>query len=65
MELHQNEVLNMKQELASVEEKIAYQSYERGRDVQVSYPLSKQKCPAQILLMSSTHLNMASGTLLK
>ncbi|KAJ8360981.1 hypothetical protein SKAU_G00175060 [Synaphobranchus kaupii] len=34
MELHQNEVLNLKQELASVEEKIAYQSYERGRDVQ-------------------------------
>ncbi|KAG7477830.1 hypothetical protein MATL_G00073840 [Megalops atlanticus] len=33
-ELHQNEILNLKQELASMEEKIAYQSYERGRDVQ-------------------------------
>lgn len=34
-ELHQNEILNLKQELASMEEKIAYQSYERGRDIQV------------------------------
>ncbi|XP_063797300.1 transmembrane and coiled-coil domains protein 1 isoform X3 [Pseudophryne corroboree] len=33
-ELHQNEILNLKQELASMEEKIAYQSYERGRDIQ-------------------------------
>lgn len=28
---------NLKQELASVEEKVAYQSYERARDIQVSY----------------------------
>lgn len=35
-ELHQNEILNLKQELASMEEKIAYQSYERARDTQVS-----------------------------
>ena len=35
-ELHQNEILNLKQELASMEEKIAYQSYERARDIQVS-----------------------------
>uniref|UniRef100_A0A8C7Z072 Transmembrane and coiled-coil domain family 1b n=1 Tax=Oryzias sinensis TaxID=183150 RepID=A0A8C7Z072_9TELE len=33
-ELHQNEILNLKQELASMEEKIAYQSYERARDTQ-------------------------------
>lgn len=36
-ELHQNEILNLKQELASMEEKIAYQSYERARDIQVSF----------------------------
>lgn len=35
-ELHQNEILNLKQELASMEEKIAYQSYERARDIQVN-----------------------------
>lgn len=35
-ELHQNEILILKQELASMEEKIAYQSYERARDIQVS-----------------------------
>uniref|UniRef100_UPI00358EC0DB transmembrane and coiled-coil domains protein 2-like isoform X2 n=1 Tax=Myxine glutinosa TaxID=7769 RepID=UPI00358EC0DB len=33
-ELHQNEVANLKQELASMEEKVAYQSYERARDIQ-------------------------------
>ncbi|XP_032413767.1 transmembrane and coiled-coil domains protein 1 isoform X7 [Xiphophorus hellerii] len=33
-ELHQNEILNLKQELASMEEKIAYQFYERARDIQ-------------------------------
>lgn len=37
-ELHQNEILNLKQELASMEEKIAYQSYERARDIQVTEP---------------------------
>lgn len=37
-ELHQNEILNLKQELASMEEKIAYQSYERARDIQVCPP---------------------------
>lgn len=36
-ELHQNEILNLKQELASMEEKIAYQSYERARDIQVTF----------------------------
>lgn len=38
-ELHQNEILNLKQELASMEEKIAYQSYERARDIQVCVSL--------------------------
>uniref|UniRef100_A0A3B3RLL0 Transmembrane and coiled-coil domain family 2 n=1 Tax=Paramormyrops kingsleyae TaxID=1676925 RepID=A0A3B3RLL0_9TELE len=33
-ELHQNEIFILKQELASMEEKVAYQSYEQGRDVQ-------------------------------
>nr|XP_055023483.1 transmembrane and coiled-coil domains protein 1 isoform X1 [Misgurnus anguillicaudatus] len=33
-ELHQNEILNLKHELASMEEKIAYQSNERARDLQ-------------------------------
>lgn len=33
-ELHQNEILNLKQELASMEEKMAYQSHERAGDLQ-------------------------------
>ncbi|KAG8589360.1 hypothetical protein GDO81_006373 [Engystomops pustulosus] len=33
-ELHQNEMTLLKQELASMEEKVAYQSYERARDIQ-------------------------------
>ncbi|XP_056132686.1 transmembrane and coiled-coil domain protein 3 [Lampris incognitus] len=33
-ELHQHETSNLKQELASIEEKVAYQAYERGRDIQ-------------------------------
>ncbi|XP_043572332.1 transmembrane and coiled-coil domains protein 2-like isoform X3 [Chiloscyllium plagiosum] len=33
-ELHQNEMSNLKQELASMEEKVAYQSDERARDIQ-------------------------------
>ncbi|XP_067880225.1 transmembrane and coiled-coil domains protein 1-like isoform X2 [Heterodontus francisci] len=33
IDLHQNEVLNLKSELASLEEKIAYQSYESSRDI--------------------------------
>ncbi|XP_059186235.1 transmembrane and coiled-coil domains protein 1-like [Centropristis striata] len=33
-ELYQNEILNLKEELASMEEKIAYQSHERARDIQ-------------------------------
>ncbi|KFQ35992.1 Transmembrane and coiled-coil domains protein 3, partial [Mesitornis unicolor] len=34
-DLHQHETANLKQELASIEEKVAYQAYERSRDVQV------------------------------
>lgn len=33
-ELHQNEILNLKHELASLEEKMTYQSNERARDLQ-------------------------------
>ncbi|XP_076776145.1 transmembrane and coiled-coil domain protein 3 isoform X2 [Arvicanthis niloticus] len=33
-ELHQHETANLKQELASAEEKVAYQAYERSRDIQ-------------------------------
>ncbi|XP_028809805.1 transmembrane and coiled-coil domain protein 3 [Denticeps clupeoides] len=33
-ELHQNETAILKQELASIEEKVAYQAYERARDIQ-------------------------------
>ncbi|XP_061640220.1 transmembrane and coiled-coil domains protein 2 isoform X2 [Phyllopteryx taeniolatus] len=36
-ELHQNEMSNLKQELASMEEKVAYQSYERARDIQILF----------------------------
>lgn len=53
-ELHQNEILNLKQELASMEEKIAYQSYERARDIQVG-DRSKDPSPALCLLPSRTH----------
>ncbi|XP_061770151.1 transmembrane and coiled-coil domain protein 3 isoform X2 [Nerophis ophidion] len=35
-ELHQHETSNLKQDLASIEEKVAYQAYERARDIQVS-----------------------------
>ncbi|KAM8750864.1 transmembrane and coiled-coil domain protein 3-like [Acanthopagrus schlegelii] len=33
-ELHQNEMTNLKQELASIEERVAYQAQERARDIQ-------------------------------
>ncbi|KAF7661687.1 hypothetical protein LDENG_00255900 [Lucifuga dentata] len=33
-ELHQHEMANLKQELASIEERVAYQAYERARDIQ-------------------------------
>ncbi|KAL7862785.1 hypothetical protein SRHO_G00117690 [Serrasalmus rhombeus] len=34
LELHQHEMTNLKQELASIEEKVAYQANERARDLQ-------------------------------
>lgn len=34
-ELHQHETSNLKQELASIEEKVAYRAYESARDIQV------------------------------
>ncbi|XP_029010300.1 transmembrane and coiled-coil domain protein 3-like isoform X2 [Betta splendens] len=33
-ELHQNEMANLKQELVSIEERVAYQAQERARDIQ-------------------------------
>ncbi|XP_041113606.1 transmembrane and coiled-coil domain protein 3-like isoform X1 [Polyodon spathula] len=33
-ELHQHETTNLKQELSSIEEKVAYQAYERSRDIE-------------------------------
>ncbi|KAG7281042.1 hypothetical protein CRUP_016674 [Coryphaenoides rupestris] len=33
-ELHQNEMSNLKQELSGIEERVAYQAYERARDIQ-------------------------------
>lgn len=46
-ELHQNEMTNLKQELASMEEKVAYQSYERARDIQVWEP--REATPPSLL----------------
>lgn len=37
-ELHQHEMADLKQELASVEERVAYQAQERARDIQVWNP---------------------------
>ncbi|KAG7255119.1 hypothetical protein CRUP_025498 [Coryphaenoides rupestris] len=42
-ELHQNETTNLKQELASIEEKVAYQAYERARDIQVQRRWSRAR----------------------
>jgi len=42
-ELHQNETGNLKQELASIEEKVAYQAYERARDIQVMQPVTSPR----------------------
>lgn len=36
-ELHQHEMTNLKQELASIEERVTYQAHERARDIQVSW----------------------------
>lgn len=59
-ELHQNEILNLKQELASMEEKIAYQSYERARDIQVClsiptpWPVSQSHASLHLTTLSNT-----------
>lgn len=48
-DLHQHETANLKQELASIEEKVAYQAYERSRDIQVpppSHQSSRELFPA-------------------
>lgn len=34
-ELHQHELTYLKQELASIEERVTYQAHERARDIQV------------------------------
>lgn len=39
-ELHQNEMTNLKQELASIEERVAYQAHERASDIQVCHSVS-------------------------
>lgn len=36
-ELHQNEIFNLKEELASMAEKIADQSHESGENIQLSH----------------------------
>ena len=42
-ELHQHETANLKQELASIEERVAYQAYERARDIQVRHQRNTHK----------------------
>ncbi|KAJ8384363.1 hypothetical protein AAFF_G00206160 [Aldrovandia affinis] len=42
-ELHQHETTNLKQELASIEEKVAYQAYERARDIQEALESSQTR----------------------
>lgn len=56
-ELHQNEILNLKQELASMEEKIAYQSYERARDIQVCECVSTESSTSTQEIMRINKMN--------
>lgn len=51
-ELHQNETTNLKQELASIEEKVAYQAYERARDMQVHTPRTNTQHSVKILSLA-------------
>ncbi|KAK3517844.1 hypothetical protein QTP70_021003 [Hemibagrus guttatus] len=68
-ELHQNETTNLKQELASIEEKVAYQAYERARDMQEALEacqtrLSKlelQQQQQQLVQLESTDAKMLLG----
>ncbi|XP_078468281.1 transmembrane and coiled-coil domains protein 1-like isoform X3 [Lampetra planeri] len=43
-ELHQNEMMNLRQELVSMEEKVAYQAYERARDTQSHVSKPPEDC---------------------
>ncbi|XP_051509252.1 transmembrane and coiled-coil domains protein 1 isoform X2 [Myxocyprinus asiaticus] len=68
-ELHQNEILNLKQELASMEEKIAYQSNERARDLQEALEacqtrISKMELQQQQLVQLEGLENATARTLL-
>ncbi|XP_026126529.1 transmembrane and coiled-coil domains protein 1-like isoform X1 [Carassius auratus] len=67
-ELHQNEILNLKQELASMEEKISYQSIERARDLQEALEacqtrVSKMELQQQVVQLEGLE-NAAARTLL-
>lgn len=44
-ELHQHEMTDLKQELASIEERVAYQAHERARDIQVAKSLISPVLP--------------------
>ncbi|KAJ3612085.1 hypothetical protein NHX12_020362 [Muraenolepis orangiensis] len=57
-ELHQNETTNLKQELASIEEKVAYQAYERARDIQ------PDSTDAKALLGKCINIMLAIATVL-
>lgn len=52
-ELHQNEMTNLKQELASMEEKVAYQSYERARDIQVPPGTNPGEAPDMLIELAA------------
>ena len=41
IQINQNEITNLKQDLACTEEKMVYQSYERTRDIWVRSPIYK------------------------
>uniref|UniRef100_A0A096M7A3 Transmembrane and coiled-coil domain family 3 n=1 Tax=Poecilia formosa TaxID=48698 RepID=A0A096M7A3_POEFO len=74
-ELHQHETSNLKQELASIEEKVAYQAYERARDIQevlescqtrVSKlePVQLENTDAKVLLGRLINIMLAIATVL-
>ncbi|XP_078470622.1 transmembrane and coiled-coil domains protein 2-like isoform X1 [Lampetra fluviatilis] len=50
-ELHQNEMMNLRQELVSMEEKVAYQAYERARDTQEVL----ESCQTRVLKLELQH----------
>ncbi|XP_028842648.1 transmembrane and coiled-coil domains protein 1 isoform X2 [Denticeps clupeoides] len=68
-ELHQNEILNLKQELVSMEEKINYQSNDRARDIQEALEvcqtrISKMELQQQQVVQLEGVENAAARTLL-